>query len=253
VIVLEHLSKTYKPESGMAVQALRPLELTIARGEFTVIVGANGSGKSTLLDLICGAQQPTSGRITIDGIDVTRRPEHQRSRWIGRVFQNPLAGTAAELSILDNFRLAALRTQRKLLRIGKTAAFRAQVRDQIAQLGMGLENKLEQSIGSLSGGQRQALTLLMSSMDTLSVLLLDEPTAALDPGSAQTVMVLAQRLICERNLTALLVTHNLREALSTGDRLIQLTQGSIARDLRGSAKSSLAPEQLQTWFHSPSL
>lgn len=253
MITLEGVSKTYRPESGVAVHALHPLELTVAQGEFVVIVGANGSGKSTLLDLICGAQQPSTGRISIDGIDVTRRPEHQRSRWIGRVFQNPLAGTAAELSILDNFRLAALRTQRKLLRIGKTATFRAQVRDRIVELGMGLEDKLEQSIGSLSGGQRQALTLLMSSMDTMSVLLLDEPTAALDPGSAQTVMALAQRLIRERNLTAILVTHNLREALGTGDRLIQLSHGAIARDLRGREKAVLAPEQLQIWFHSPAL
>lgn len=250
MIRLDGVAKTYQTEAGERVQALQRLGLTIARGEFTVIIGANGSGKSTLLDLICGAQYPSTGRIYIDAIDVTRRPEHQRSRWIARVFQNPLAGTAAELSILDNFRLASLRTQRKLLRVGRTAAFRAQVRERIAELGMGLEDKLDQSIGSLSGGQRQALTLLMSSMDEMSVLLLDEPTAALDPGSAQTVMQLAQRLIRDRNLTALLVTHNLREALSMGDRLIQLSHGSIERDLAGAAKSQLTADQLQSWFHS---
>jgi putative ABC transport system ATP-binding protein len=253
MIRLDGVTKTYQTEAGESVQALQALELTLRRGDFTVIIGANGSGKSTLLDLICGAQYPSTGRIYLDEIDVTRRPEHQRSRWIARVFQNPLAGTAAELSILDNFRLASLRSRRKLLGIGRTPAFRAQVRERIAELGMGLEDKLDQSIGSLSGGQRQALTLLMSSMDEMSVLLLDEPTAALDPGSAQTVMQLAQRLIRDKALTALLVTHNLREALSMGDRLIQLSHGRVERDLAGPAKTQLTADVLQSWFHSASL
>lgn len=248
MISLEGVSKTFSRDGVTAVTAVQPLDLNLVRGSFTVLVGANGSGKSTLLDLIAGAQAPSTGRISIHGRDVTRLPEHHRSPWVARVFQNPLAGTASELSILDNFRLAALRTRRKRLVIGVNETFRRQVRERIAELGMGLEDQLEQPIGTLSGGQRQALTLLMSTMDRTDVLLLDEPTAALDPGSARVVMDTAQRIIREHSLTAVLVTHNLNEALVVGDRLIQVGHGAVVRDLAAAEKSRLTQAEMAGWF-----
>jgi len=248
VIILEGVSKTFSRDGVTAVTAVQPVDLHLVQGSFTVLVGANGSGKSTLLDLIAGAQAPSTGRILLRGTDVTRLPEHRRSAWIARVFQNPLAGTASELSILDNFRLAALRTRRKRLVIGIGESFRRQVRERIAELGMGLEDKLEQPIGTLSGGQRQALTLLMSTMDRTDVLLLDEPTAALDPGSARVVMDTARRVIRDHGLTAVLVTHNLGEALAVGDRLIQMGRGAVVRDLDAVAKSCLTHGEIADWF-----
>ncbi|MCK9563877.1 MAG: ATP-binding cassette domain-containing protein [Bacteroidales bacterium] len=248
MIILEGVSKTFSRDGVTAVTAVQPVDLHLVQGSFTVLVGANGSGKSTLLDLIAGAQAPSTGRILLRGTDVTRLPEHRRSAWIARVFQNPLAGTASELSILDNFRLAALRTRRKRLVIGIGESFRRQVRERIAELGMGLEDKLEQPIGTLSGGQRQALTLLMSTMDRTDVLLLDEPTAALDPGSARVVMDTARRVIRDHGLTAVLVTHNLGEALAVGDRLIQMGRGAVVRDLDAVAKSCLTHGEIADWF-----
>ncbi len=248
MISLEGVSKVFSRDGVTLVPALHPLSLEFPQGTFTVLVGANGSGKSTLLDLIAGAQPPTSGRVLLGGRDVTRLAEHRRSTWIARVFQNPLAGTAGELSILENFRLAALRTRRKTLVIGVNEAFRAQVRERITGLGMGLEDKLEQPMGTLSGGQRQALTLLMSTMDRTDVLLLDEPTAALDPGSARVVLDTAARVIREQGLTAVMVTHNLGEALALGDRLIQLERGRLARDLDSAAKGRLSHGEIADWF-----
>jgi len=248
VIVLQGISKVFMRDGVTAVTAVQELDLHLAKGSFTVLVGANGSGKSTLLDLIAGAQPPTTGRILLHGRDVTRLAEHRRSAWIARVFQNPLAGTASDLSILDNFRLAALRTRRKRLLIGIGETFRRQVWVRVAELGMGLEDKLEQPMGTLSGGQRQALTLLMSTMDRTDILLLDEPTAALDPGSARIVMNTAQRVIRENGLTAVLVTHNLREALEVGDRIIQMGRGAVVRDLDAGAKARLTHTEIAGWF-----
>nr|HQU61375.1 ATP-binding cassette domain-containing protein [Saprospiraceae bacterium] len=180
--------------------------------------------------------------------EVTRVPEHKRSRWMARVFQNPLGGTAPELSILSNFRLAALRTSRKKLVIGINEAFKASVREKIAGLDMGLENKLSQPMGSLSGGQRQALTLLMSTMDHTDILLLDEPTAALDPRSAEVVMQAAQKIIQDYGLTTLFITHNLRDAHRYGNRLIHMVEGRVARDLNAEAKSKLKLQEMYEWF-----
>jgi putative ABC transport system ATP-binding protein len=194
-------------------------------------VGANGSGKTTLLNIIEGSQIPTSGTIEINGHDVTPLPEYKRSRWVARVFQNPNNGTAPDLTILDNFRLASLRTQRKNLSVGINEAFKKKVREKISGLGMGLENKIDQLMGNLSGGQRQALTLLMSVMDDTEILLLDEPTAALDPKSALIVMNLADKLHQDLGITIVLITHNIKDALVYGNRLIQLQEGRIAHDL----------------------
>ena len=213
-----------------------------------MVIGSNGSGKSTLFNIIAGAETPTNGQVIIDNKDVTKLAEYKRSQWIARVFQNPLSGTAPELSIIDNFRLAALRTKSKQLTIGVNEAFKKTVRDKIATLGMGLENKIEQQMGSLSGGQRQALTLLMSVMDKTDILLLDEPTAALDPRSANTILQTADTLIKEYNLTAILITHNLKDAYQYGNRLVQMNEGKVLRDLDKNAKAALTQNDLFEWF-----
>lgn len=248
MIEVKGVHKVYNRGKANQVNAINGVDLEIAEQEFLVIVGSNGSGKSTLLNLVAGSVLPSSGTIHIEGNDVTRLADYCRSQWIARVFQNPLSGTAPDLSILDNFRLAAIRTKSKGLSIGINDQFKKQVKDKISTLGMGLENKTEQLMGTLSGGQRQALTLLMSVMDTCRVLLLDEPTAALDPRSADIVMRTADKLIVDFKLTAILVTHNLKDAFSYGNRIIQMGEGEIINDLKGAGKSALKQSDLFDWF-----
>jgi putative ABC transport system ATP-binding protein len=248
MIDLAQISKQFNKGGANAVSALSSISLSVPKGQFVVLIGANGSGKTTLLNVISGSVQPSEGTVRFDGQEVTRLPEYKRSRWIARVFQNPLSGTAPDLSILDNFRLASLRTSSKGLRIGVTPDFRRGVRDRIASLGMGLENKVDQPMGSLSGGQRQALTLLMTVMDHTDILLLDEPTAALDPRSAQIVLGTADRLIKEHGLTAIFVTHQLKDAFTYGNRLIQMEEGRVLRDLDAGAKAALTPTEMFEWF-----
>lgn len=248
MIKLDNVTKTFNRGKANEVKAIQGLSLTIAPQDYLVIVGANGSGKSTLLNLIAGSTLPGTGEIYIDGNDVTGLHDYQRSRWIARVFQNPLSGTAPDLSILDNFRLAALRTQSKGLSIGTNAAFKKQVQEKITLLGMGLESKLEQPMGTLSGGQRQALTLLMSVMDDCKILLLDEPTAALDPRSARLVMQTADQLITDFKLTAILITHNLKDAHTHGNRLIHMAEGRVEQDYAAESKLNLTQNDLFSWF-----
>src|SRR6201996_4333226 len=248
MITITNIHKTFNAGKPNQVNAVNGVDLTIADGEFLVIVGANGSGKTTLLDLIAGSIFPGSGEIEIDGQRINKLPDYKRSRWIARVFQNPLSGTASDLSILDNFRLAAIRTKTKGLHVGINEQFKKQVTEKIATLGMGLENKLEQPMGTLSGGQRQALTLLMSVMDTCQVLLLDEPTAALDPRSAEIVMQTADKLVKDFKLTGILITHNLKDAFNYGNRIIQMGEGKIFKDLSATQKSALKQTDLFDWF-----
>ena len=248
MISISNLNKTFNRGRANEVVALHNINLEIFRQEFVVIVGSNGSGKSTLLNCIAGIILPTSGKIFIDGTAVTSLPDYKRSPWVARVFQNPLSGTAPDLSILDNFRLASLRTSSKKLITGITASFKKEVQDKISSLGMGLENKINQPMGTLSGGQRQALTLLMSVMDDCKVLLLDEPTAALDPRSASIVMETADKLIKEYSLTAVLITHNMKEAFQYGSRIIQMSEGEIIRDLNREQKSGLLHAEIYEWF-----
>lgn len=248
MIKLTDIRKTFNGGKPNEVIALNNISLAITAGEFVVIVGSNGSGKTTLLNLIAGNTLPDTGKITIDNHNVTRLPEYKRSKWIARIFQNPLSGTAADLSILDNFRLAAIRTRSKGLSIGKNDAFKKLVKDKIATLGMGLEDKVEQPIGTLSGGQRQALTLLMSVMDSCKILLLDEPTAALDPRSATNVLQIAAGLIKEYQLTAVMVTHNLKDASTYGTRIIQMGEGEIMKNIAGEQKINLQQNELFSWF-----
>lgn len=248
MIELQNLNKIYNAGLANQVNAIQNVNLTIQKNDFVVIVGANGSGKSTLLNLISGNVMPSSGKIFIDKSDVTRLPDFKRSPAIARVFQNPFSGTAADLSILDNFRLAALRTQSKTLKIGVNQNFKNKVAKQVAQLGMGLEDKLDQQMGSLSGGQRQALTLLMAVMDDLKILLLDEPTAALDPRSAEVVMQLANQLTQQFKLCTILITHNLKEAFTQGNRIIQMAEGKIIKDLDINLKNKLTQNEIFNWF-----
>lgn len=248
MIEVNNVTKIFNRAKANEVTAISQLNLHIAAQQFVVIVGSNGSGKSTLLNLVAGNTMASSGDIKLDGQVVTRLPDYRRSEWIGRVFQNPLSGTAPDLSILDNFRLAALRTQPKGLRVGTTEAFKKQVQDKIALLGMGLENKVQQAMGTLSGGQRQALTLLMSVMDECRVLLLDEPTAALDPRSADLVMRTAEELIKTFKLTAILITHNLKDAFNYGNRLLFMSEGQILKDYSREEKLILTQNDLFELF-----
>ncbi|MFS2186309.1 ABC transporter ATP-binding protein [Mucilaginibacter sp. Mucisp84] len=248
MITITDVHKTFNKGKANQVNAVNGITLEIKDGEFLVIVGSNGSGKTTLLNLIAGSVSPDNGTISIDGNDVTNMPDYKRSRWIARVFQNPLSGTAPDLSILDNFRLASIRTKRKGLSVGVNDTFKKQVQEKVAGLGMGLQDKIDQPMGTLSGGQRQALTLLMSVMDSCKVLLLDEPTAALDPRSADVVMRTADTLIREFNLTAVFITHNLKDAFNYGTRIIQMGEGMIINDLSGTDKASLKQNDLFGWF-----
>lgn len=248
MLSIEKLTKIYHAGSSDEVHALSGVNLNVAAGSFVVIIGSNGSGKSTLLHSLLGTVIPTSGNIKIDEQSLIGIPAYKRSRWISMVFQDPIKGTAPELSVLENFRLASLRTQKKGLSIGMNKIFKDEVAEKIKTLGMGLENKLDQMMGSLSGGQRQALTLWMSVMDDTKLLLMDEPTAALDPKSAHQVMELAKKINQEMGITILLITHQMKEALEYGNRLLFFNQGNIEKDFSGNNKSTLQLMDLQGWF-----
>jgi len=248
MIAVNDVHKVFNKGKANQVNAVNGITLNITDSEFLVIVGSNGSGKTTLLNLVAGSVFPDAGNISIDNTDVSKLHDYKRSQWIARVFQNPMSGTASDLSILDNFRLAAIRTKTKGLSIGINDKFKQRVREKIATLGMGLETKIDQPMGTLSGGQRQALTLLMSVMDSCKVLLLDEPTAALDPRSADVVMRTADKLITDFKLTAILITHNLKDAYNYGTRVIQMSEGLVLRDLNNKQKSDLKQNDLFDWF-----
>lgn len=248
MLKLDNISKTFNRGLPSEVKALQPLSLEIHDSEFVVIVGSNGSGKSTLMNLIAGTFRSDSGNILIENKNVTSQHDYSRSKFIARIFQNPLAGTAPDLSILDNFRLASIRTQKKKLRIGINKRFRERIQDQIAFMNLSLENKLDRPMGTLSGGQRQALTLLMAVMDDCKILLLDEPTAALDPRTSEVVMQTAQKIIKEFNLTSIFITHDMKYAHRYGNRIIHLSEGKVMRDLNSEEKGKLQLQDLYRWF-----
>lgn len=248
MIRLSNIQKWFFRGTEREIHALDGVSLELEKGSFTILVGSNGSGKSTLLNLMAGSIIADEGSIEINDIPVTTMPAHQRSKHISRVFQDPLMGSVAELSVLENFRLAAIRGKTKGLEVGLNHRFETEVKSKISQLGLGLENKLHQPMGTLSGGQRQALTLIMTVMDESHLLLMDEPTSALDPTTAGTIMRLAQQLTQQHQLTTLLVTHNLKDALTFGNRILQMKAGQVTRDLKNEQKALLQPQELLDWF-----
>jgi putative ABC transport system ATP-binding protein len=248
MIRIEQLSCTFHKETPLEVQALKPVTLNIPKGENVIIIGTNGSGKSTLLNLIAGTIKADTGKIMLEETNLTALPDYRRSKLIARVFQDPLKGTAADLSILENFRLAALRTGTRGLSIGTTASFRELVKEEVSRLQLGLENNLDRKMGTLSGGQRQALTLLMAVMSPCQLLLMDEPTSALDPRTAAMVMEIAEQLIKQHQLTTIHITHQLKDALHYGNRLIMMREGSVAKDISAAEKQQLSTGQLYDWF-----
>lgn len=227
--------------------ALKNISLTINKGDFITVIGSNGAGKSTLYNIIAGSLQPTSGSITLDGNDITREPEYKRAHYIGRIFQNPLLGTAGKMSLEDNMIICEKKGY-KGLKISLNRKKREQFRQQLAVLGMGLEDRLTDNVEQFSGGQRQALTLLMAVMSHPSLLLLDEHTAALDPANAEVVMNLTRRFAEEYNLTVMMITHNMNHALSYGNRLLMMDAGEIIMDLSGEEKSKLTADAVVERF-----
>lgn len=228
--------------------ALAGVTLRLNEGDFVTVIGGNGAGKSTLLNAVAGTFPIDGGRILIDGHDVTRLPEHTRARFLGRVFQDPMMGTAPTMQIVENLALAARRGKRRTLRWGISKGEQEKYRTLLAGLGLGLEDRMTSRVGLLSGGQRQALTLLMATLQKPRLLLLDEHTAALDPKTAANVLALTDRLVSEQGLTALMVTHNMRDALAHGNRLIMMDSGKIVLDVSGDEKKSLTVESLLEKF-----
>ncbi len=248
MLEIEKVYKTFHPDTPNEVRALQGVDLTLADGSFTVIIGTNGSGKSTLLNAAAGSFFVDSGRLRIAGTDVTRWPEYKRARLVGRVFQNPFSGTAPNLSIAENLSLAARRGLGRGLGLALRSSLTAQMRDVVKTLNMGLEDRLDNAIGSLSGGQRQALTLLMATWRKPKLLLLDEHTAALDPKSADQVIALTDRVIARDRLTSLMVTHSMQQAASLGDRLIMMHRGRILHDISGAEKKRVRAAELLERF-----
>jgi putative ABC transport system ATP-binding protein len=248
LLEVEDVYKTFNQGTPNEVRALRGVSLIIEDGSFVVVVGMNGSGKSTLLNAVAGSFLPDDGRLRLAGHDVTRWPEHRRAKLVGRVFQNPFSGTAPDLSIAENLALAARRGRPRGLGWALGRTVRAELAARVAGLGMGLEDRLDNPIGSLSGGQRQALTLLMATWRRPDLLLLDEHTAALDPKSADQVIRLSCHAIEEGRLTTMMVTHSMQQAASLGDRLIMMVQGRILHDFAGAEKRRLRAEDLLDRF-----
>ncbi len=228
--------------------ALNGVNLTLNEGDFVTIIGGNGAGKSTLLNAVAGVWDIDEGEIIIAGDDVTELPEHKRAPYLGRVFQDPMNGTAATMGIDENMAIAARRGQRRTLRWGTTKAERAKYHDMLVSLGLGLEDRMTSKVGLLSGGQRQALTLLMAAIQKPKLLLLDEHTAALDPKTAAKVLEISDKIIAENHLTAMMVTHNMKDAIAHGNRLIMMHEGRIIYDVSGEEKMNLQVSDLLAKF-----
>lgn len=245
---LTGLVQLYHPGTSNEVRALDGVDLDLAPGTFTVVLGSNGSGKSTLLSAIAGSHRLTAGKIELEGRDITRWPEQRRADLIGRVFQNPFMGTAPDLTVAENLMLASRRGMRHGLGRALTAEKRKKVRDRIAELGMGLEDRMETPIGWLSGGQRQALTVLMATMVKPSLLLLDEHTAALDPRSADQVLRLTRDVIVAGNLTTLMVTHSMSQAVAMAERILVMHGGRVVSDMSTESGRLIKEEDLLQVF-----
>ncbi|MCI9222338.1 MAG: ABC transporter ATP-binding protein [Oscillospiraceae bacterium] len=245
---VQNVYKTFNPGTVNEKAALRGVSLTLNDGDFVTVIGGNGAGKSTLLNAVAGVWPVDSGSISIGGTDVTRLPEHKRARYIGRVFQDPMMGTAATMQIEENLALAARRGRKRTLRPGIGRDEREEYRELLKILDLGLEDRLTSKVGLLSGGQRQALTLLMATLRKPDLLLLDEHTAALDPKTAAKVLDATERIVGKDRLTTLMITHNMKDAIVHGNRLIMMYEGRIALDIKGEDKKKLTVEQLLAKF-----
>ena len=248
MLELKEIYKTFNPGTINEKRALNGVSLTLADGDFVTVIGGNGAGKSTLLNLVAGVYTVDRGTISIDGQDVTRLPEHKRAQFIGRVFQDPMMGTASTMQIEENLALAARRGKARGLKAGITASERKEYRELLKILDLGLEDRLTAKVGLLSGGQRQALTLLMASLVKPKLLLLDEHTAALDPKTAAKVLDATEKIVQRDKLTTLMITHNMRDAIAHGNRLIMMYEGRVAVDVSGEEKKNLTVEQLLSLF-----
>lgn len=250
MLELTNITKTFNAGTVNEKHALNGVNLTLADGDFAAIVGSNGAGKSTLFNAVAGSFFPDTGRVVLDGQDITFVKEHRRSVYIGRLFQDPMMGTAPHMTIEENLAIAYLRASRNrhaiFSRTGKKE--RAFFREQLALLDMGLEDRMKQPVGLLSGGQRQALTLLMATMVTPKILLLDEHTAALDPGTAAKVLALTKQIIEQRHITCLMVTHNMNQALALGNRTLMMSDGRIVFDVSGEPRAHMTVEDLLAKF-----
>ena len=249
MLKIDNISKTFAPGTVNEKRALSGLSLYLAPGDFVTILGSNGAGKSTLFNAIAGTFLPDSGNITLDGQDVTRMPDYRRSKFIGRMFQDPLKGTAPNMTIEENLALCYLRaSQRRSPFSMISKAERREFRDRLAQLGLGLEDRMDSLVGLLSGGQRQALTLLMATLKKPRLLLLDEHTAALDPKTADKVLQITEEIVARDKLTTLMVTHNMKHAIQYGNRLIMMDSGKVVVDIRGEEKKNLTVRDLLEKF-----
>ena len=248
MLKLEHVVKVFNPGTENEKVALNDLSLELKDGDFCTVIGGNGAGKSTILNAVAGTWLVDRGRITIDGKDVTRLPEHKRAAFLGRVFQDPMTGTAADMEIEENLALAARRGQKRGLGIGITRKEREEYREMLKILDLGLEDRMTAKVGLLSGGQRQALTLLMATLKKPKLLLLDEHTAALDPKTAKKVLELSARIVEESHLTTLMITHNMKDAIYYGNRLIMMHEGRVIFDVSGEEKKKLTVPDLLAKF-----
>lgn len=248
MIRLTNVQCTFNGGTVLETRALRDISLSIAAGEFVTVIGSNGAGKSTLLSVMSGEAPVTSGRVAISDIDVTKLPAYRRASWIARVFQDPLIGTCAGLTIEENMAMAAKRGQLRGVRLASNSGMRSIFREELSRLGLGIENRLGERMGLLSGGQRQAVSLIMASLAKSDILLLDEHTSALDPGSAKFVLELTDRIVTEKRLTTLMVTHSMSMALQHGTRTIMLDGGKIIMDISGAERRSASVEDLLSKF-----
>ena len=245
---INHIAKTFNPGTITEKRALTDVDLKLNKGDFVTIIGGNGAGKSTTLNAVAGVFTVDKGTIEVDGVDVTRLPEFKRAKYLGRVFQDPMTGTAATMNIEENMALAMRRGEKRTLRWGISNMERDMYREQLRTLGLGLEDRMSSKVGLLSGGQRQALTLLMAALRTPKLLLLDEHTAALDPKTAAKVLELTEKIVAEQKLTAMMVTHNMKDAIAMGNRLIMMNAGRVVVDVRGEEKKKLTREDLMQLF-----
>ena len=248
MLEIQNVSKTFNAGTVNEKTALNGLNLKLNEGDFVTVIGGNGAGKSTMQNAICGTWLPDSGSIFLGGVNVTSLPEYKRAKYLGRVYQDPMMGTAAGMQIEENLALAARRGAHRSLRPGIRKSEREEYRRMLEELDLGLETRLSAKVGTLSGGQRQALTLLMATMQKPRLLLLDEHTAALDPKTAAKVMQLTDKIVRENKLTTLMITHNMRDAIEYGSRLIMLHNGRIILDISGEEKKKLTVANLLEMF-----